>query len=267
MKFTILGDRGFIGSHMVRHLRQQGIECITPGRDLSSLKKKPLGHVVYAIGLTADFRYRLHETVDAHVALVNDFLERYDFESFLYLSSTRVYGVGETKEDSPILVQPGNPDHVYNLSKLTGESICLAQAHIGVKVARLSNVYGKGDVSENFLTSLMRDAVNGELTFRTAQWSEKDYISVSDVVELLTKVVIAGEERIYNIASGTNVSNQALAETLKQHTGAKMQFEENAPGLKLPAINTERIQRDFDFKAQRLLQNLPYLLEGFQKTK
>jgi len=66
-RVTVLGGSGFIGSHVARHLRRLGVACDTPARDDESIFSRPLGHVIYAIGLTADFRARPLETVEAHV--------------------------------------------------------------------------------------------------------------------------------------------------------------------------------------------------------
>ena len=53
--------------------------------------RRPAGHVIDCIGLTGDFRTRLLDTAEAHVSLVARCLAELCFDSFLLLSSTRVY--------------------------------------------------------------------------------------------------------------------------------------------------------------------------------
>ena len=94
----MLGAGGFIGGALVHHLRAQGraVEPVTRA-DLPGLlaSRRPAGQVIDCIGLTADFRARPLETADAHVGLTGRFLAELDFESFLFLSSTRVYARAE----------------------------------------------------------------------------------------------------------------------------------------------------------------------------
>src|SRR4030095_6163122 len=149
MSFTVLGGSGFIGSHLVAHLRSMGYECRVLGRDYSAELDNALGHVIYCVGVTGDFRWRPLETVSAHVCHLIPLLERGRCDSITYLSSTRVY----SKQTSPmcaLTVDPGNPDHLYNVSKLMGESVCLTKHSQSAKVVRVSNVYGMDLQSHNF---------------------------------------------------------------------------------------------------------------------
>ena len=68
MKATVLGGQGFIGGHLVSHLRSTGGHCWVPGRDDPEVLRRELGSVFYCVGLTADFRARPFATIDAHAA-------------------------------------------------------------------------------------------------------------------------------------------------------------------------------------------------------
>ena len=69
--FTVLGASGFIGGRLVRYLRSLGHSVLVPGRDDAHLTGQPLGHLIYAIGVTADFRARPFDTMDAHVSVLS----------------------------------------------------------------------------------------------------------------------------------------------------------------------------------------------------
>ena len=83
--FTVLGASGYIGSRLVAHLRAQGHTVWAPARGDAEVFTRPLGHVMYCVGLTADFRTRPFDTVDAHVGLLAEVLRRAQFDSLLYL--------------------------------------------------------------------------------------------------------------------------------------------------------------------------------------
>jgi nucleoside-diphosphate-sugar epimerase len=263
MKFTILGGAGFIGSALARHLKAQGHDVETPPRDALNLRGKNLGHVIYAIGLTGDFRARLRETVEAHVTLLQKFLEESVFDSWLYLSSARVYGglpgnVVAT-EYAPVSVLPG-ADAVYDLSKLLGESICLAKDRPAVRVARLSNVYGAGQSEHTFLGSIIRDLrQKGNVVIGESADSGKDYVSLDDVVSLLEKIALQGCARLYNVASGHIVTHGQLADAI-HCCGFKAEFAEDAPTRRFPPIDTARIAREFGWKPRSVLADLPSLV-------
>ena len=151
MKFTILGASGFIGSNLVKFLEQKGVECFCPERDYQYTKKEDLGHVVYCIGMTSDFRFKPVETIEAHVCKLNQVLNNSLFSSFLYLSSTRVYnGCVSGDESSNLSVNPNDFSDLYNISKIMGESVCLSKENEKIRVARLSNVIGDDFNSSNF---------------------------------------------------------------------------------------------------------------------
>ena len=248
-RFSIFGASGFIGARLVAHLRQQGHEVAAFGRDDLPASGAALGHAIYCIGLTANFRSNLTGTARAHVGLLADTLDAYRFESFLYLSSTRVYaGNASTSEDAPLLVQPNSADQVYNISKLAGEALCLAQAGPDHRVVRLSNVMGHGDAPVNFLPSLLDEARStGKLVVRTSPQSSKDYVDIDDVCRMIERIVLSGKRRLYNVASGINTSNQKIAELIERHLGCSVAFAPGAPDVRFPPIDITLIRKEFAF--------------------
>src|SRR5690348_4266416 len=113
--YSVLGADGFVGRALVRHLRSRGHDCEAIGRN-DRLPER-FGHLIYCIGVTSDFRTRALDTVDAHVSALVPLLRGAQFESFTYLSSTRLYhglNIEVANEDVALIVNPGNPDDVYN---------------------------------------------------------------------------------------------------------------------------------------------------------
>ncbi|SHK36753.1 Nucleoside-diphosphate-sugar epimerase [Desulfatibacillum alkenivorans DSM 16219] len=265
---TILGSSGFIGGHLAGKARAMGHECFCPARD-EDLAGKDLGHVVYSIGLTADFRQRPFDTVQAHVCRLAEILAQARFESFVYLSSTRLYGsgAGEAKEEDALTARPSDPSDLYNLSKAMGESLCL-RASEKTKVARLSNVYGPDFGSRNFLTDIIASAVdNNEIVLRSALDSAKDYISIDDATDLLLAMLFNGKERIYNAASGKNVSHGEIVRAIADAAGCRVEVAPDSPVIRFPRISTERADQEFGGARKSLLEDIPALVKAYQTAK
>jgi nucleoside-diphosphate-sugar epimerase len=241
-------------------LRAKGHVVETPGRDVQTLAGKKLGHVIYAIGMTGNFRERPDDAINAHVTVLQKLMKDAAFDSWLYLSSTRVYGNGNTSESTPLTIMP-NADTLYDLSKLLGESICLSHKNPAVRVARLSNVYGAGQSEHTFLGSVLRDLKkNGRTTIGENPASSKDYVSVDDVTERLEQISVNGKERLYNIASGVATTHKALAEVI-QSCGLSVNFAPDGITRALPGINIDRISQEFQKTPRTLLADIPTLLK------
>ena len=265
---TVLGSAGFIGRHLVKKLSELGLEFLSPGRE-EQISHIPLGDIFYCIGLTADFRQQPLATVEAHVCKLLHVLRDCQFTSMLYLSSARVYGnhLSIAREDDRLEVEPLEQDHVYNISKIMGESLLLT-SNRKVRVARLSNVYGADFESENFVSSIIRDAVsNGKMTVRSSPESAKDYINVDDVIDGLIKIATAGKHSVYNLASGKNTTNQALVRKISELTGCEVVFAPNPADKSFAPISIERMQNEFSFQPSDVLDDLDQIIDLYKSNK
>jgi nucleoside-diphosphate-sugar epimerase len=267
VKFTIFGSTGFLGTHLRQYLLESGHRCIALSRSSSYPFHENLGHVIYCIGLTGDFRIRPFETVDAHVCELSRILQNAQFDSFLYLSSTRVYaGADSATEDTVLRVDPANRDHLYNLSKMMGESLCLATPKPNIRIARLSNVYGPDFSSCDFLSSIVRDAISTrKIILRTTPSSAKDYINVSDVVRILPSISESGQYHLYNVASGRNTTNGELIEIVQSATGCSVEVEDGADQIIFPPLSIKRLKEEFGFLPSHDINSLQGMIHKFVK--
>lgn len=263
---TVLGASGFIGSHLVKRLDALGKEFQAVGRN-DVLPAGPLGHVIYSIGVTADYRSRPFDTVEAHVCKLIEILRDRQFDSLLYLSSTRLYlGLDSAGEETALRIAPLDAGDLYNASKAMGESLVLNCGR-QTRVVRVSNVYGPDFDSDNFLTSIMKDAIfRNKIVFQTAAASAKDYISVDNVVDALIAIATSGRERIYNLASGVNVSNGEIADKLREISGCTVEFPSQAPAIIFPTISVDRLRAEFAIESSHLLDDLPHLLDLYRQN-
>lgn len=270
-RFTVFGGNGFIGRHLANALKSTGQPVSTPSRDSAVASLGDLGHVIYCAGLTADFRSRPHDTMEAHVGFISRILADGNFESLLYLSSTRIYdSAPHGSEEMTFTVDPWSPNDLYNISKLAGETLCLNHANPKVRVARISNVYGTGMFSdgpggENFLGSVIREAArDNHVELHSAPGSAKDYVHIGDVVRALVLIAIDGRDRIYNVASGCSVSHEQLLDRLSEITGCTWSTAPDSPHVGFPEIITGRIASAFagaglSWSPSPLLDRLPDL--------
>jgi nucleoside-diphosphate-sugar epimerase len=260
-RFTIIGGKGFVGSHLTRALEAAGetVDIPTKG-DVESLKGS-LGHVLYCAGTTSDFRQRPFDTIDAHVSLLSHVLRAADFESLTYLSSTRVYIRAEsTAEDAVLPVLPSDPGDLFNLSKLAGEALCQQSGRAGVRAVRLSNVLGEDFQSDNFVFSLMRDArQSGSIHLQTTLDSEKDYIHIDDAVELILNIARRGKNPVYNVASGKNLSNREVVEAIQTAIPCTLVVDSAANSIRFAPIDTGLIKSEFQFKPRSIPQYIEEL--------
>jgi nucleoside-diphosphate-sugar epimerase len=262
MRFTVYGARGFIGSSLAAHLRGAGHDVRTPARDEIPGPDEPLGHVVYAIGLTGDFRSRPIDTVEAHVGALADRIRAASYDSWLCLSSTRVYGglTGPVSEDSVLRARP-DADGIYDLSKLLGEAICLSMPDERVRAARISNVYGPGMHDNSFLGMLLADVAAGrDITIGEAPGSSKDYVAIDDLCRMIEQIAVGGHHRLYNLASGSPVTHAEIAEVIEREMSSSVAFADGGPLRAFPTIDVARISGEIDFRPASLLERLPTML-------
>ena len=266
--FTILGAKGFVGSNLVSMLNRNNISYYAPKRDESLINRKN-ANIIYCIGLTADFREKPFETIEAHVCKLKQILFDCDFDSFTYLSSTRVYShnIDKVDENSLVSISINDPFDLFNSSKLTGELLALNCGKKKIKIARLSNIYGYDFESKNFITSIVTDALTkGKIILRTTPDSAKDYIGIDDVVSLLYRISSEGKESIYNVASGFNTRNDEILDIIQHETGCEIEYNQAAERNIFPEIQVNRIKNEFGFSSSsNLLQNIPKIIEKFKK--
>lgn len=267
MKFTILGAGGFIGRNLAAHLKSKNYRCDTICRGDIIARNNNLGVLVYCVGLTADFRKYPLETIEAHICYLKEILKDYAFDKIIYLSSSRVYlGGVSTAEGAMLNCNPIEKHYLYNLSKLMGESLCL-NVDPDSTILRLSNVYGMDYESDNFLPSIIKSAIKKKsVEFLSSPDSEKDFISIDDVINLIEKIAISKESGVFNLASGVNIRNCEIASHLNRLTGCEIKYSKRTYVQKFNNIDNQKVTNKFNFKFKNLIDELPGLVEQYREA-
>ena len=251
---TVIGSTGFIGQALLLHLRAAGWSCWAPDRDQPwPLQQRELGHVFYCAGLTADYLRRPEETVQAHVGLLTRVLQSDSYLSLVYLSSTRLYdnlpGDALATEDAPLCISPLNSRHFYDLTKLTGESLCQVLGEGRARVARLSCVYQGAGEGQGFLPGLLlrlQDSAPGAtLSVPSSPHFARDYVHLEDVVRALLDIAVRGCQPIYNVAAGANLGNDQLAHLVQAHSGRHLAYTLDQAHAPAAVAAIQRLQAEF----------------------
>lgn len=267
---TVIGGQGFVGRALVSQLKNKVGELWVPQKNDAQIFERDLGQVFYCAGLTADYLQRPFDTVTAHVNLLSEVLYRAKWKHLVYLSSTRVYDglSGVVDETTDLKVNPNNARHLYDLSKLMGESLCLQTGR--ASVARLSCVYCDENDEDGFLPGLLRrvmECETKELIVDSSPYYSRDYVHLHDVIDALIAISNEKKSTIYNVASGQNVSNKDIFQLLERSCGLSLVATQSHETLPSPEIDVRKIKTSLSWSARSLLPVIEQILRGKRSQK
>lgn len=172
-------------------------------------------------GNTGDFRSQIDETIDSNLFLNQQLLKYLKIrEAFVYLSSTRLYGFSQDKEQifdeeyTPIESHT-NIDFIYNGTKKLTESYLLNKStnlKYKILICRLSNIFGdykKHDLDDStYIKVLIKHSLNKEtILIKQNLDTQKDYIFIEDALYgIINSVINSPKSDYFNIASGKSYS-------------------------------------------------------------
>jgi nucleoside-diphosphate-sugar epimerase len=221
----VTGATGFIGSHLVKRLRDLGYSVIvhsTAEGNLASceLEYANVGHVFHLAARSyvpdswADPR-AFYETNLLGTVNILEFCRRH--RASMTFVSSYVYGRPlrtPVDEDHPL--QPFNP---YSHSKILAEDACgFYSTHHNLRIAivRPFNVYGHGQDERFLIPTLMRQALDpASDTIEVADdRPRRDFLYISDLVDLLMTMYRKEASGTYNAGSGNSVGIGELVSIL-----------------------------------------------------
>ena len=249
MHYTIFGSTGRIGSYLKNKLILDGNLVFSPSRKDYYLAHKNLGHVIYCSGVTSDFKYRSFDTVESHVSLLSFLLKNKNFDSFNYISSTRLNFPKKSyiNKISPQLYG-GYEIDIYNASKLTGEALCIQSKISNVKITRICHVVDPNDIRrENFVSDICAQAKRGEIVLNSTLQTKKNYIHISDLSFLLKLIGPFGRKNFYNIGSNNLISNNEIIKKLIKITKCSVTFNGDAQTILESKINISNLKKEFNY--------------------
>jgi len=248
MKFAVTGGAGFIGSHLIKSLLEEGHAVITID-NLNTGKidniKPILDKIDFVNGDIRDFellksKFRDIDGVfhEAALASVQESFSRIDeynkvnvdgTENILklakefgfkvvYASSSSVYG---NPAKIPIAEEdPKNPINPYAQTKLDDEKIATKYANEGVRVIglRYFNVFGErqSQTYAGVIKKFLKKAKSGEAPIINGDGSQtRDFVYVGDVVQANILAMKSNvSHKFFNVGTGTTISVLQLADLI-----------------------------------------------------
>jgi len=290
-KVFVTGATGFLGSHLVERLTRHGAAVSVLVRGNPDRIAKELGYVSVVQGdLSHPFSISDASTVFhlAAVSHVGRALEnpRQTFETntggtitvleavrrsssverLIFVSTAHVYG---TPRYVPIDEEhPLHAREPYAASKLAAETFVSAYSSaygIPIAVARLFNTYGPRQNPDFVVPRIVKQALTQDTLTMGNLTPTRDFTFVDDVIEALLLLANAGDG-IYNVASGVEVSIEALVKRVAEILGKRLNVSSQHAQRRSTGVEIERMWADI--KRIKALGWEPHvnLIDGLTKT-
>jgi len=247
MKVLVTGGSGYVGSHVVDKLRDEGVDVrvydmVMPTfrDDIEYYKGSILDYtslgmamseidIVYHLGAIADVKDVYedpHYSESINTRGTMNLLEaskKAGVIKLIYGSTTWVYSDADcdnVDESTPLHA----PSHLYTATKIASEYYCKAYAELyGLKttILRYGIPYGPRARDGAVIPIFVKKALNGEpLTIAGDGSQFRKFVYVEDLAEgnVLGARKIA-DNKIYNLEGGIKISIKDIAETIKKILG------------------------------------------------
>lgn len=211
MKILVTGHKGFIGSHMLTALQDKHkVDTYEWGDDYPKVHKYDWVIHLGAISSTAetDVEKIMEQNYDFSVELYKDC--RHHEVNFQFASSASLYGLNSNfNEKAPV-----DPKTPYAWSKYMFEKYLMEHKQTAlVQIFRYFNVYGpegeehKGTQASPYCQFKKQAEENGFINvFEGSNNYKRDFIHVSDVIDVHKKFFNINKSGIYNVGSGYSKS-------------------------------------------------------------
>jgi nucleoside-diphosphate-sugar epimerase len=136
-----------------------------------------------------------------------------------------------------------------------------------VHVVRLSNVFGPGHTSHNFLDSLIEDAIRKRhVNLETSLASSRDYLWIGDAVNMIIAIAERGKRRIYDLAFGKNRTTDDIMRIISAVTGCSCNVHPGAPTVTFPGIDVTPLREEFEYQPSDVLEILGNIVDEAKKS-
>jgi len=252
MKALVTGSTGFVGTHLVAALRQDGwiVDRFRGDIRTPASARKFRGDAVFHLAAQPNPGLSLErpvETLEVNALGTLRLLEALrGFKGRIVLVSTgELYRPGTRPHQESDPLQPQNP---YAVSKLLGEETARAHDRLDIVIARPFNHTGPGQAECYVCPSLARQVLRSA-TVRVGQLeSRRDFTDVRDVVRAYSLLFARGKRgETYNVCSGRGRRIREILETLIRLTGRRVKVVVDPDRVRPPDTmigNPSKLKRD-----------------------
>ncbi len=227
MKIIVTGSRGFIGSHLVKYLKQSIYDMnevdISQGRDITNFK---------SISDLPDFNVLIH--LAAKVFVPDSYSNP---RGFFYTNITGTLNALELcrRNNAKMIFLSayvyGTPDYIpidethpvksfnpYASSKIISEQLCTEyhkQFGVNVIILRPFNIYGSGQDSNFLIPSILQQANKGEVILKDSR-PRRDMLYIDDLIDAILRVIKYEDTsfEIINLGMGQSLSIKEMVEII-----------------------------------------------------
>jgi nucleoside-diphosphate-sugar epimerase len=267
MNYTVIGGNGFVGTEVVQQLIKRGETVWIPSKDDPDLYQKDLGIVIYCAG-NGDCIKDPFKVLQSNTITLSLILQKSEFDKLIYISSTRVYmNQHQSNESCDLSIINEDERKLFNLTKLVSEELCIKSKRNCI-IVRPSNVYGLALDSPLFLPSIIKHAIlNAKVDMYVPKSYSKDYVAVSDVAEAIIFLTKSNNiiDKVFNIASGQNVTAKEIADILSEHTACEIIWHKNNSTEYFPETEIENIQKITECKPRSVKEDLKQMIDTYKK--
>lgn len=297
----IIGGNGFIGKNLIDRLILEGKTIVLLIRNVSQLDPRYQPHPQIKIiegqlsdvdlikaalvelkvdlvihlasslipsSTNSDFQLEMQKVVQPTFKLI-DFLCESKRMIIFFSSGGTVYGKSQTLLDEESRVEPVN---FYGYSKLMIEQYLQFKSRINglnYLILRPSNVFGKYqrfNRKQGFIAVAINKMLNGE---EIEIWGDgktvRDYINVSDVIDVLLRLISLGTtNEIINIGSGQGFNQLEILGLIekKLKRGTKIVFKEKrSVDVDYMVLNINKLQTYLKFSPQEINEGIKLFID------
>lgn len=246
-RVLITGITGFVGSHLARRLKNDGVEVYGVSRnkttkdifkvdvskysDLESVIKKYKINTCYHLAGESlvengqKFPYQTFKTNILGTLNVLEVCRKNNVDRLIISSSSHVYGKNKLPYSEGYPLRPTRP---YETSKATTDLIALSYVNSfkqKIFLPRFVNLYGPGDFNfSRIIPRTIRTVIFGKQPRVWGAKTMRDYLYIDDAVNAYTALLNAdaSSDRVFNIGSGNLVTAEDLVKKIIKISGKKL---------------------------------------------
>jgi len=278
-RILVTGGNGYLGRNLVEKLRELQAEVfvmdlhgtadthtfildITDAKAvkvaIDQIKPQIIYHLAASLDRNRNFdNFDLIYAVNTKATLnLLEALKAYEYENFIFTSSSEVYGDNKPPFKETQVPQPASP---YSLTKIFTEHLIETFSKTYQKkytILRLFNFFGKNMSPQFFIPKMIKTLRNNQKFEMTEGAQKRDFLYLEDVVQALVLTAKkSAQNDVFNVCSNVAVSLKELVVEVKNSLNSQSEiifgalpYRENEVWNML-GDNT-KIKKELGFKAK-----------------